>query len=76
MSATTTTGRSPKQERALLDKLGLVPEEEVAGLLGVSVKTLKNRPRSNLPEYVKAGRRRLFKLASVREYLEARTVAE
>lgn len=25
MNATTTTGRSPKQERALLDKLGLVP---------------------------------------------------
>lgn len=61
--------RSPKQERVLLDKLGLVPEEDLAGALGVSVKTLKNRPKSKLPEFVKNGRRRLFKLASVREFL-------
>jgi len=59
---------------AILKRLGLVPEEDVAELLGISVKSLKNRPRSDLPEFVKAGRRRLFKLASLQKYLEARTI--
>ena len=64
-----------QQSKSLLDRLGLIPEEDFAALLGVSVKTLKNRPRTDLPDYVKAGRRRLFKEASVREYLDARTVS-
>jgi hypothetical protein len=46
----------------------------LAALLGMTVKSLKNRPRSDLPEFVKAGRRRLFKEASVRAHLEARMV--
>ena len=58
----------------LLKHFGLVPEKDFAKLLGVSVKTLKNRPRDQLPEFVKAGRRRLFKEASVRAFLEAHTV--
>lgn len=62
-----------KQPKNLLERLGLIPEEDFAALLGVSVKTLKNRPRSDLPEFVKAGRRRLFKEQSVRDYLDART---
>jgi hypothetical protein len=49
-------------------------EEDLAALLGMTVKSLKNRPRSDLPEFVKAGRRRLFKEASVRAHLEARMV--
>lgn len=66
--------RTARKERALMERLGLVPEEDFAALLGVTVKTLKNRPRSDLPEFVKAGRRRLFKEQSVRDYLERRTV--
>lgn len=62
------------EPRHLLKEFGLVTEEDFAALLGVSVKTLKNRPRADLPEFVKAGRRRLFKADSVRAYLEARTV--
>lgn len=58
----------------LLKQFGLVAEEDVAKLLGVSVKTLKNRRRDDLPEFVKAGRRRLFKEASLKAYLDARTV--
>jgi hypothetical protein len=58
----------------LLERFGLVAEEDLATLLGVSVKTLKNRPRAELPAYVKAGRRRLFKADAVKEYLEAHTV--
>lgn len=58
----------------LMERLGLIPEEDLAAMLGVTVKTLKNRPRSDLPEYVKAGRRRLFVEESVREYLNARRV--
>jgi hypothetical protein len=58
----------------LLKQFGLVAEEDVAKLLGVSVKTLKNRRRDDLPEFVKAGRRRLFKEESLKAYLDARTV--
>lgn len=58
----------------LLKQFGLVAEEDVAKLLGVSVKTLKNRRRDDLPEFVKAGRRRLFKEDSVKAYLDARVV--
>lgn len=58
----------------LLDRFGLIPEEELAKLLGVTVRTLQNRPRSNLPAFVKAGRRRLYKEESVRAYLEARVI--
>lgn len=63
-----------KPQLALMERLGLIPEEDLAKLLGVSVKTLKNRPRENLPQYVKAGRRRLFKMDSVRDYLDRHTV--
>jgi hypothetical protein len=42
----------------LLERFGLIAEEDLACLLGISVKSLKNRPRSDLPEFVKAGRRR------------------
>lgn len=62
-----------KQPKNLMERLGLIPEEEFAALLGVSVKTLKNRPLTDLPAFVKAGRRRLFKEQSVRDYLDART---
>jgi len=58
----------------LLKQFGLVAEEDVAKLLGVSVKTLKNRRREDLPAFVKAGRRRLFKEDSVKAYLDARIV--
>jgi hypothetical protein len=58
----------------LLERFGLITEEDLAALLGCSVKTLKNRSRYDLPDYVRAGRRRLYKEESVRAYLEARTV--
>jgi hypothetical protein len=57
-----------------LKEFGLVPEEDLAAMLGVSVKTLKNRPRTKLPEFSKVGHRRLFKADSVREYIERHTV--
>lgn len=57
----------------LLERFGLITEGDLATLLGVSVKTLKNRPRANLPTFVKAGRRRLFVEKSVREYLERKS---
>jgi excisionase family DNA binding protein len=59
---------------ALLKRFGYVSEEDVARLLGVTVKTLKNRRHSDLPEFVKSGRRRLFKEASVQTYLEQHVV--
>lgn len=62
------TGKPAKPD--LLQRFGLVSEEDFAALLGISVRTLKNRPSSSMPEYVKAGRRRLYKEEAVREYLE------
>ena len=64
-----------RQPRGLewLKEFGLVPEEDFAAMLGVSVKTLKNRPRSELPEFSKVGHRRLFKVESVREYFDRHT---
>lgn len=56
----------------LLERFGLITEEDMAALLGVSVKTLKNRAATELPTFVKAGRRRLFVEESVREYLRSR----
>lgn len=61
-------------EAQLLKRFGYVSEEDVAKLLGVTVKTLKNRRREDLPEFVKSGRRRLFKETAVLSYLEAHTV--
>lgn len=60
--------------RDMLEKFGLVAEEDLAAMLGVSVKTLKNRPISELPTFAKVGRRRLFKADSVREYIARHTV--
>lgn len=53
----------------LLERFGLITEEDLATLLGCSVKTLRNRARADLPAYVKAGRRRLYKEDSVRDFL-------
>lgn len=58
-----------RSDANLLKEFGLVSEESLAKLLGVKVKTLKNRPRDKLPEYVKKGHRRLFVAASVKAFL-------
>ncbi len=70
----TSRPRKPPRGAEWLDKFGLVPEEDFAAMLGVSVKTLKNRPRTELPEFSKMGHRRLFKADSVREFIERHTV--
>jgi hypothetical protein len=56
--------------RTLLDEFGLMTEADFALLVGAEVKTLRNTPRQDLPEYVKVGRQRLFKKAAVEAYLE------
>lgn len=58
----------------LLNRFGLVAEEDLAKLLGITVPTLKNKPRQELPDYVKIGRRRMFKEDSIREFLASKTV--
>jgi hypothetical protein len=62
----TVTSRS---NREMLEQFGLLADEDLAALLGLTVKSLQNRPRDRLPEIVKVGRRRFFKEASVREWL-------
>lgn len=61
------------EEADLLNRFGLVTEADLAKLMGITVPTLKNKPRQELPEFVKLGRRRLFKEQAVREFLEAKT---
>jgi excisionase family DNA binding protein len=68
------TSTQEKRHKAMMERFGYISEEEFASLLGVTVRTLKNRPHSNLPEFVKAGRLRLFKEAAVRKYLEQKTL--
>jgi len=58
----------------LLKHFGLITEEDLASLLGITVPSLRNRPRTNLPASVKTGRRRLFKVEAVKAYLDARTI--
>ena len=50
-------------------RFDLVTQEQLAALLGVELKTLRNRGDDDLPKYVSRGRRRLFLASSVREYL-------
>lgn len=59
---------------ARLAAYGLVPEEELAILLGVTVKTLRNRPASDLPEAVQARgfRGRLFRREDVEAFLTSK----
>jgi predicted DNA-binding transcriptional regulator AlpA len=57
------------EPQQLLERFGLMTEHDLAAMLGVTRRTLKNRAYSELPEFVKVGRARLFKEASVREYL-------
>jgi hypothetical protein len=57
----------------LLAEFGLITEKQLAVLLGVDIKTLKNRPRSELPVFSRTGRQRLFHKDAVQAYL-AKTV--
>lgn len=52
-----------------LKEYGLVSEEKLATMLGITRKTLQNRRPEKLPKFIKQGRRRLFLEQSVREYL-------
>jgi hypothetical protein len=60
---------SEEKRRAMLAEFGLISETDLATLLGVQVKTLRNRPFSNLPDFTTAGRERLYYKASVSLYL-------
>ena len=62
------------EPKHLLERFGLITEEDLAALLGLTVRSLRNRRSADLPAFVKAGRRRLYKEDSVREYLAASTV--
>lgn len=60
----------------VLKRLGYISEEEMAELLGITVPSLRNRPRSRLPPFTRDGRRKLFKEIDVREFLDRKTVSE
>jgi hypothetical protein len=65
-----TLALSPEEKRrAMLAEFGLMSETDLATLLGVQVKTLRNRPFSELPDFTTAGRERLYYRASVALFL-------
>jgi hypothetical protein len=49
----------------LLERFGLMSEADLSLLWGVSIKTLRNKPFSDLPKFTTVGRRRLFYVSSV-----------
>jgi hypothetical protein len=61
------------ERRRLLDKFDMITEEELALLLDVTVKTLKNRDQRELPAFSKVGNKRLFFKADVIKFLRGRT---
>jgi hypothetical protein len=58
------------RREVLLREFDLLTEQDLAVLLDVKPKTLRNRPFSDLPEFVTVGRRRLFYRKSVAAYLQ------
>jgi hypothetical protein len=61
------------ERRRLLDKFDMITEEELALLLNVEVKTLKNRDQRDLPSFSKVGNARLFFKTDVVKFLRRRT---
>lgn len=64
-----------KKEPDVLQRFGLVSEQDVAALLGMTVESLRNRPLEQLPAFFKSGRRRLFKEDAVREFIDRHTTS-
>lgn len=61
---------SESTEQDMLKHFDKITEEQLATLLGVKVKTLRNRASADLPAFKKVSRgRRLFDGESVREFL-------
>jgi len=58
--------------KPLLEDCGMYTEEDVAAILDVSVKTLKNRSVDDLPPFSKAGGKRLFFKEDVVAFLRQR----
>jgi hypothetical protein len=55
------------EPQQLLERIGLISEAALAAMIGVEIKSLKNRLRTELPDLVKIGHLRLNKEESVRE---------
>lgn len=64
-----------KNESDTLQRFGLVSEQDVAILLGVTVESLRNRPLDRMPAFFKSGRRRLFREEAVREFIDRNTTS-
>jgi hypothetical protein len=58
-----------QERQQLLATFDLITEEQLAMLLDVTTKTLKNRDPRDLPVFSKVGNKRLFFKADVVKYL-------
>ena len=72
MPARTSTPDSADLRR----ELGYITEEALAGLLGITVPTLRNRAAAgSLPPRYKLGRESVYQLAEVESFIKRRRVA-
>jgi hypothetical protein len=62
----------PDRRHELLAQFGLLSEDDLALLWGVEPKTLRNKPYSELPEFVTVGRQRLYYAESVAMLMRAK----
>jgi hypothetical protein len=63
------------RRRELLERFGLISEDDLALLWGVTVKTLKNKPLADLPRHAVMGRQRFLYVDSVRQVMLAHAQA-
>jgi len=60
------------RRRELLKKHGIVLDEEIAALEDCTLKTFRNRPRSQKPEMFKFGRQQATTEEKLREFYDRR----
>lgn len=69
------TERAQERNADWLKQFGLVPRADFAAMLGVSERTLQNRPRHKLPgKVVRIGKATFYTEDAVREFLERHTI--
>jgi hypothetical protein len=66
-----TSSISETRRKELLDRFGLISEDDLALMLGISIKTLKNKPITDLPEHTLIGRKRFYYVKSIEMKLRA-----
>ena len=57
-------------KQQLLDRFGLITGQGLCAMLGITMKTLLNRPLDKLPPFKKVGQVRVFHIKDIATYFE------